>query len=199
MTVLKKMSIVFGLAIAAGPFSSLAAYAGHCTHKVIIHERDRGDNLRISVFLKTSGEELTAYTGKKDKNEAPAKIGADYNNYTEKPKSLVNADPHYVGKKLDRLKAARRVAVMDVTRGTQKGFKLYIYLHHPDGRKAICTIDADQRINKVENTVDSELSRLKCRGTTSGVNVNINSCDAVELINGGNVHVGYWADVDFAD
>ena len=197
MTFLKKMSIVFALAMGMAPFASLAAYAGHCTHKIVLTYYYRKDPVRISLLLKTSGEELTAFTGKKDENEVKVKVGPGYNNYTTTPKKLINADPDYVGENYDKYLAARRVAVLDVQRGTVKGFKLYVYLHHPDGRKAVCTIDADQTINKTEGTVNTTLSRLKCRGTTADAQMQINSCDSLELVNNGRPHVMYWADVNF--
>lgn len=197
MTFLRKMPIVFALSVGIAPFASPAAFAGHCTHKVILTYHDRDDPLRISLLLKTSGEELTAFTGKKDENEVKVKVGSNYNNYTSAPEKLINADPDYVGTNYDKYRAARRVAVLDVQRGTIKGFKLYVYLHHPDGRKALCTIDADQTVNKVEGTINTTLSRLKCSGTTAESKMQINSCDSIEIMNNSRPHVMYWADVDF--
>ena len=197
----KKLPLALALAAFVAPLAPGAVSAGgigDCTHKIKLPTRDDGENVRISVFMKTPGEELTAYTGKKGVNEAKVKVGNSFLNYENEKKKTKEASAENVDDAYE-LADARRAAVYDDTKPDKGGFQIYIHLKHPDGRKAVCVIDGDQKNDRVNALIEAKLSRLKCIGTQGGAEIRVNSCQARDFRQANGVRVGYWADVAFVD
>ena len=197
----KKLPLALVLAAFVAPLAPAGASAGgigDCTHQIKLPTRSDGENVRILVFMKTPGEELTAYTGKKGVNEAKIKVGSSFLDYENERTKTEEASAENIDNAYD-LVNARRAAVYDDSKPDKGGFQIYIHLKHPDGRKAVCVIDGDQKNDRVNALIKAKLSRLKCIGTEGGAELRVNSCQARDFLQANGVRVGYWADVEFVD